>query len=197
GETNHPLHAGSWGKMVVWDEEQFQGRRQEFTADCYDIEACGFPAIRSFKVESGAWAGYEHAAFQGQQFVLERGEYPHWEAWSGSNAYHVERMGSFRPIACASHRDSKMTIYESENFLGWKGELSDDYPSLPAMGWSSSTVGSFRVHSGAWVCCQFPGYRGSQYIVECDRHTGEYKRCLEWGSHAQTSQVQSIRRVQQ
>lgn len=47
------------------------------------------------------WAGFEHCGFQGQQFVLERGEYPCWEAWSGSNAYHVERMCSFRPIACA------------------------------------------------------------------------------------------------
>lgn len=50
---------------------------------------------------SGRWAGFEHSGFQGQQFVLERGEYPCWEAWSGSNAYHVERMCSFRPIACA------------------------------------------------------------------------------------------------
>lgn len=49
----------------------------------------------------GRWAGFEHCGFQGQQFVLERGEYPCWEAWSGSNAYHVERMCSFRPIACA------------------------------------------------------------------------------------------------
>lgn len=47
------------------------------------------------------WVGFEHGGFQGQQFVLERGEYPSWEAWSGSNAYHVERMNSFRPIACA------------------------------------------------------------------------------------------------
>lgn len=49
----------------------------------------------------GRWVGFEHSGFQGQQFVLERGEYPCWEAWSGSNAYHVERMCSFRPIACA------------------------------------------------------------------------------------------------
>lgn len=45
--------------------------------------------------------GFEHCGFQGQQFVLERGEYPCWEAWSGSNAYHVDRMSSFRPITCA------------------------------------------------------------------------------------------------
>ncbi|CAM2102929.1 unnamed protein product [Caretta caretta] len=182
--------------MVVWDEAFFQGRKKEFTAECYDVRECGFQTVRSFKIESGAWAGFEHVGFQGQQFVLERGEYPRWEAWSGSHAYHVERMSSFRPIACANHRDSKMTVFEWENFLGRKGELSDDYPSLPAMGWGSSAVSSFRAHSGAWVCSQFPGYRGFQYILECDRHAGEYKHFRELGSHVQTSQVQSIRRIQ-
>ena len=48
-----------------------------------------------------SWVGYEHASYQGQQFVLERGEYPQCDAFGGSNAYHVERMTSFRPIACA------------------------------------------------------------------------------------------------
>ncbi|XP_074868855.1 beta-crystallin A4 [Carettochelys insculpta] len=188
--------SGLW-KIVVWDEERFQGGRQEFTTGCYDVSASGFQTVRSAKVESGAWAGFEHVGFQGQQFVLERGEYPCWEAWSGSHAYHVQQLSSFRPIACASHRDSKLTIFEGESFLGRKGELSDDYPSLPAMGWGSSAVSSMRARSGAWVCSQFPGYRGFQYILESDRHAGAYKHVREWGSHAQTPQVQAIRRIQQ
>ncbi|XP_019362900.1 PREDICTED: LOW QUALITY PROTEIN: beta-crystallin A4 [Gavialis gangeticus] len=188
--------SGLW-KIVVWDEKNFQGRRHEFTSECYNITEFSFDTVRSVKIESGAWVGFEHGGFQGQQFVLERGEYPSWEAWSGSNAYHVERMNSFRPIACANHRDSKITIYERENFLGRKGDLSDDYPSLPAMGWNSKEVGSFRVHSGAWVCFQYPGYRGFQYTLECDCHGGDYKHFWELGSHAQTCQVQSIRRIQQ
>lgn len=48
-----------------------------------------------------SWVGYEHASFQGQQFVLERGEYPQCDAFGGSNSYHIERLTSFRPIACA------------------------------------------------------------------------------------------------
>lgn len=48
-----------------------------------------------------SWVGYEHASYQGQQFVLERGEYPQCDAFGGSNAYHIERLTSFRPIACA------------------------------------------------------------------------------------------------
>lgn len=48
-----------------------------------------------------------------------------------------------------NHRECRMTIYERENFLGRKGELSDDYPSLQAMGWCNNEVGSLRIHSGA------------------------------------------------
>lgn len=49
----------------------------------------------------------------------------------------------------------------------------------------------------SWVCSQYPGYRGFQYVLECDHHSGDYKHFREWGSHAQTFQVQSVRRIQQ
>lgn len=48
-----------------------------------------------------SWVGYEHHDFQGQQFILERGEYPHWDAYCGNLSYHVERLMSFRPVYCA------------------------------------------------------------------------------------------------
>ena len=48
-----------------------------------------------------SWVGFEHHDFQGQQFILERGEYPHWDAYSGSLSYHVERLMSLRPIYSA------------------------------------------------------------------------------------------------
>uniref|UniRef100_A0A8D2LVP7 Beta-crystallin A4 n=2 Tax=Varanus komodoensis TaxID=61221 RepID=A0A8D2LVP7_VARKO len=182
--------------IVLWDEPAFQGRCVEFTADCYDVAACGFPSVRSARVESGTWAGFEHPGFQGQQFVLEQGDYPCWEAWSGSHAYHVWRISSFRPISCANHRESVLSIYAQENFLGRRGELSEDCPSLQALGWRSTEVGSLCAHSGAWVCSQFPGFRGFQYIVESDRHGGAYTHVRELGSHARSCQVQSIRRIQ-
>uniref|UniRef100_A0A8C0V520 Beta-crystallin A4 n=1 Tax=Cyanistes caeruleus TaxID=156563 RepID=A0A8C0V520_CYACU len=69
-------------QIVVWDEPFFQGKKHEFTTDCYSTPEHGFSTVRSCKIESGAWAGFEHCGFQGQQFVLERGEYPCWEAWT-------------------------------------------------------------------------------------------------------------------
>ncbi|MBN3306824.1 CRBA4 protein, partial [Amia calva] len=164
--------SGHW-KIIVWDEECFQGRRHEFTSECCSIMEFGFETVRSFRVESGAVDG--DAAGWGMSMLDSRGSSLCWRG---------------------NHRECRMSIYERENFLGRKGELSDDYPSLPAMGWCNNEVGSFRVQAGAWVCYQYPGYRGYQYIVECDRHCGEYKHWREWGSHAQTFQIQSIRRIQ-
>ncbi|CAB1326961.1 unnamed protein product [Coregonus sp. 'balchen'] len=164
-----------WTPVTVFEQEHFQGKCQEFTSECCNIHDCGLDNIRSIRVESGAWVGFEHHDFQGQQFILERGEYPHWDSYSGSLSYHVERLMSLRPIYCA---------------------LCDDYPSLRAMGWCMPEVGSMHVQCGAFVCYQFPGYRGQQYIMECERHSGDYQHWKNWGSHCQTPQIQSIRRIQ-
>lgn len=50
---------------------------------------------------SSSWVGYEYPEFQGQQFILEKGDYPRYEAWSGNSSYRTEHMLSFRPIKCA------------------------------------------------------------------------------------------------
>lgn len=67
--------------------------------------------------------GYEHHDFQGQQFVLEKGEYPHWDAYSGSLGYHVERMMSLRPICSAvsvrAHSDALKVFYSQTFQSNW------------------------------------------------------------------------------
>ncbi|XP_072900711.1 beta-crystallin A2-like [Hemitrygon akajei] len=194
--TTQPMDSmGQW-KITVWEEQNFQGKHCEFMLECPNIMERGFNKIRSVKVECGPWAGFEHPEFQGQQFILEKGDYPRWDAWSGNSGYRTEHLLSFRPIKCASHSDSKISLYENENFQGRKFELCDDYPSLQAMGWCNKEVASLKVHSGAWVGYQYPGYRGYQYIFERDRHSGEYKNYTEYSTQAHTNQLQSIRRVQ-
>ncbi|XP_070692984.1 beta-crystallin A1-like [Pempheris klunzingeri] len=194
--VNSGMGMAPFFKVTVFEQEHFQGKCLEFTSECCNIQECGLDNIRSIRVESGAWVGFEHHDFQGQQFILERGEYPHWDAYSGSLSYHVERLMSLRPIYCASHQSSRMIIFERENFMGRSVELCDDYPSLQAMGWMMPEVGSMHVQCGAFVCYQYPGYRGQQYIMECERHSGDYQHWRNWGSHCQTPQIQSIRRIQ-
>lgn len=50
-----------------------------------------------------------------------------------------------------NHKESKITVFERENFIGHQWEITDDYPSLKAMGWPSNEIGSMQVQSGAWV----------------------------------------------
>lgn len=52
------------------------------------------------------------------------------------------------------------------------------------------------LHSSRWVAYQYPGYRGYQYVLERDRHSGEFRNYSEFGTQAHTGQLQSIRRVQ-
>ncbi|EMP35180.1 Beta-crystallin A2 [Chelonia mydas] len=178
--TSPPMEALGQFKLTAWEEENFQGKRSEFLQECPSIMDRGFRKIRSIKVENGPWVGFEYPEYQGQQFILEKGDYPRWEAWSGNSGYRTEHLLSFRPIKCANHSDSKVTLYEVENFQGRKFELSDDFPSLQAMGWGSKEVASIKVNSGAWVAYQYPGYRGYQYVLEWDRQNGEFPKYTEF-----------------
>lgn len=47
------------------------------------------------------WVAFEYPDFQGQQFILEKGDYPCWSAWSGSSSHHSNQLLSFRPVLCA------------------------------------------------------------------------------------------------
>ncbi|XP_078714087.1 beta-crystallin A2-like isoform X1 [Lampetra fluviatilis] len=190
------LLPGGQFKLTLWEQENFQGKRCELTTECPGVTERPIEHVRSIKVECGAWVGFEHPEFQGQQFVLEKGDYPMWQSWSGSCAYRTERIQSFRPIKSAAHGESKVVLFEGENLQGRKTELCDDCPSMQAMGWSTREIQSVKVNSGAWVAYQYPGYRGYQFVLERDRHSGEYKSYSEFGSQAHSGNIQSIRRIQ-
>lgn len=82
------------------------------------------------------------------------------QSWAWSQATHSalvpvtlmpHPLSLLTPISLflQNHNDSKVTLYEAENFQGHKFELSDDYPSLQAMGWGNKEVASIKVNAGA------------------------------------------------
>lgn len=56
------------------------------------------------------WVGFERPGFAGEQFVLEKGEYPRWSSWT--NYQNVYTLSSFRPLkvvsATAIHADKQV-----------------------------------------------------------------------------------------
>ncbi|KFU88484.1 Beta-crystallin A2, partial [Chaetura pelagica] len=192
--------------ITVWEEESFQGKRCEFLMECPSIMERGFRKIRSIKVESGPWVGFEYPEYQGQQFILEKGDYPRWEAWSGNSGYRTEHLLSFRPIKCAgaAPTGSFLPARTLGCSLGLTFSLSHHLSSFCFVHWRAiSQAGVPRPCShtpdmqgwGEWVAYQYPGYRGYQYVLERDRQNGEFKKYNEYSSQAHTNQIQSLRRV--
>eukprot|EP00063_Salmo_salar_P049356 XP_014024191.1 PREDICTED: beta-crystallin B1-like [Salmo salar] len=133
-----------------------------------------------------SFVGYEQMNFCGEMFILEKGEYPRWDSWS--NCQKNDYLLSFRPVRMDPEKH-KICLFEVGEFKGRKMEImDDDVPSLFSYGFTDR-VGSIMVSCGTWVGYQFPGYRGSQYLLE----KGDYKHFNEFGAHH--PQFQSVRRI--
>ncbi|KAM8818885.1 beta-crystallin A3 isoform 2-T2 [Rhynchonycteris naso] len=48
-----PGSVGPW-KITIYDQENFQGKRMEFTSSCPNVSERSFDNVRSLKVECGA-----------------------------------------------------------------------------------------------------------------------------------------------
>ncbi|KAF1395594.1 hypothetical protein PFLUV_G00013170 [Perca fluviatilis] len=173
-------------KMCVYDQENFQGRCIEINSECMNVCDMGMDKVRSLRVTCGPFVGYEQMNFCGEMFILEKGEYPRWDSWS--NCQKNDYLLSFRPVRMDPEKH-KICLYEVGEFKGRKMEImDDDVPSLFSYGFTDR-VGSIMVSCGTWVGYQFPGYRGSQYLLE----KGEFRHFNEYG--ARYPQMQSIRRI--
>ncbi|GLD69974.1 citron Rho-interacting kinase-like protein, partial [Lates japonicus] len=177
--------AGATYKVTIFEFENFRGKKVELSGECKDVLE-KTQRVGSVIVESGPWVGFERPGFSGEQFVLEKGEYPRWSAWT--NCQSTYNLSSFRPLKVDS-TDHKLCLFENAAFEGRKMEIvDDDVPSLWAYGFQDR-VASAKAISGAWVGYMYPGYRGSQYVFE----HGDFKHWNDWGATA--PQIQSVRHV--
>uniref|UniRef100_A0A665T4F2 Beta-crystallin B3 n=1 Tax=Echeneis naucrates TaxID=173247 RepID=A0A665T4F2_ECHNA len=172
-------------KLAVFEFENFRGKKVALSGESKNVLE-KIERVGSVIVESGPWVGYECPGFAGEQFVLEKGEYPRWSTWT--NCQSIYSLSSFRPLKVDS-ADHKLNLFENAGFEGRKMEIvDDDVPSLWAHGFQDR-VASAKAIGGTWVGYTYPGYRGSQYVLE----HGDFKHWNDWGATA--PQIQSVRRV--
>ncbi|XP_077164231.1 beta-crystallin B1 isoform X2 [Paroedura picta] len=173
-------------RILVFDQESFQGHQKEFSRECLNLGDHGFDRVRSLIVASGPWVAFGQSNLRGEMFILEKGEFPRWDTWSSSDR--SDHLRSLRPIRMEA-REQKIQLFERAGFGGNKMEVQDDdVPSLWVQGFCGR-VGSVKVPCGTWVGYQYPGYRGHQYLFE----RGDFGHWNEW--LAFQPQMQAVRRV--
>ncbi|KAH0625666.1 hypothetical protein JD844_015260 [Phrynosoma platyrhinos] len=83
-------------KVTLYEMENFQGRKFELTDESPNVTEKELDKVGSIQVEAGPWIGFERQSFSGEQFVLEKGDYPRWDSWSNSHA--SDSLLSLRPL---------------------------------------------------------------------------------------------------
>ncbi|KAJ7421618.1 hypothetical protein BTVI_17480 [Pitangus sulphuratus] len=173
-------------QITIYELENFQGKKCELTEELPNITEKEMEKVGSIQVESGPWLGFERQAYAGEQFVLEKGDYPRWDSWS--NSRNSDSLMSIRPLQIDS-ADHKIHLFENAGYTGRKMEIvDDDVPSLWAHGFQDR-VASVKALNGTWVGYEYPGYRGRQHVFE----KGEYRHWNEWDANQPL--IQSVRRV--
>merc|ERR1712025_1426025 len=99
-------------RIMLFDQENFQGRMMEVQNECMNVCDRGMDRVRSIIVECGPFVAFEQTNFRGEMFILEKGEYPRWDSWS--NSYRSDCLMSLRPIRM-DNMEHKICLVE----LGW------------------------------------------------------------------------------
>ncbi|XP_074856972.1 gamma-crystallin B-like [Carettochelys insculpta] len=164
------LNPATMGKIILYEDRNFQGRSVECSSDRPDFQS-QLSRCSSARVESGCFMLYERPNYQGQQFFVRRGDYPDFHSEGFCTTIRSCRL---IPL----HRGTfRIRIYEQEDHRGNMAEFTDDCPQIMDQ-LRSQEVRSCSVMEGYWILYEMPHYRGRQYLLR----PGEYRRYSEWGS---------------
>ncbi|KAM7395264.1 hypothetical protein PAMA_006838 [Pampus argenteus] len=174
-------------KAAVYEKPGFEGSCLEIDSDVFsfresegDLAAEGdsrdskkLNRVGSLKITGGLWVGYSQPGFEGQQHILEEGEYLDCNDWGGS-----EQLLSLRPIL-SDFASPHLKMFTDKNF----GQLGDNIDvTVPVVNMDDTGYGmktqSFDVVSGVWVVYEEPGFCGESYILE----KGLYGSPEDWGA---------------
>ncbi|KAK1894214.1 Beta/gamma crystallin domain containing protein 1, partial [Dissostichus eleginoides] len=186
-------------KALVFEKPNFDGECIEVEGDVYNLqeeleeEKTGKPeekkktlsAVGSIKILGGFWVGYLEADFEGQQYILEEGEYPHCSDWGGSE----DGLLSLRPVS-TDYLSPHVKLFMDRHFdaRGLNVDLLGPVPNMQDIAHGCKTQ-SANVMGGVWVCFEEPGFSGELYVLE----RGLYAGPEDWG--AQNPKISSIQPV--
>ncbi|XP_044064345.1 gamma-crystallin M3-like [Siniperca chuatsi] len=170
------------GKIIFYEERNFQGRSYECMSDCSDMTSY-LNRCHSCRVESGCFMVYDRPNYMGNQYFMRRGEYADYMSMMGMR----DCIRSCRMIPM--HRGQfRMRIYERENFGGQMYELMDDCDNIMDR-YRMSDCMSCSVMDGHWLMYEQPHYRGRMMYLR----PGEYRSFRDMGMSGM--RFMSMRRI--
>ncbi|XP_034018203.1 uncharacterized protein LOC117503135 isoform X2 [Thalassophryne amazonica] len=175
-------------KAVVYEEPGFRGPCLEIESDVFsfsegeeddapdqtNLDATKPKCVGSLKITGGLWVGYSLPGFEGQQHILEEGEYVDCSDWGGG----PECLLSLRPIV-ADFMSPHLKMFSDRDF-GERGiniDLTVPIINMEHTGYGLRTQ-SIEVINGVWVVFEEPGFCGDSYILE----KGLYGSPEDWGA---------------
>ncbi|XP_008397856.1 uncharacterized protein crybg1a [Poecilia reticulata] len=180
-------------KALVFEKPNFDGQCLELDGDVYNLleqqktdgKNTTLCSVGSIKILGGLWVGYQEADFEGQQYILEEGQYPHCSEWGGSE----DSLQSLRPVL-ADFQSPHLKLFSDPNFTerGGQVDLVGPVISMEDVGRSTKTQ-SVTVTAGVWVAFEQPGFSGELYVLE----KGMYSNPEDWG--AQNFKISSIQPI--
>ncbi|XP_027856554.1 titin [Xiphophorus couchianus] len=188
-KVEHPTDV----KALVFEKPNFDGQCLELDGDVYNLleqqktdgKNTTLCSVGSIKILGGLWVGYQGTDFEGQQYILEEGEYPHCSEWGGSE----DGLQSLRPVL-ADFQSPHLKLFSDPNFneRGGHMDLVGPVVSMEEVGRSTKTQ-SVTVTGGVWVAFEEPGFSGELYVLE----KGMYSNPEDWG--AQNFRISSIQPI--
>ncbi|XP_029541434.1 gamma-crystallin M2-like [Oncorhynchus nerka] len=157
------------GKIVFYEDKNFQGRSYECSSDCTDMSS-NLSRCHSCRVENGCFMVYDRNNYMGNQYFMRRGDYPDYMRNFGMS----DCIKSCHMIPM--HRGNyKMRIYERENFGGQMHEMMDDCDSIMGR-YRMSDCQSCNVMDGHWLMYEQPHFRGRMMYMrpgECKNFSSD------------------------
>ncbi|XP_077443752.1 uncharacterized protein LOC144064813 [Stigmatopora argus] len=170
-------------KALVYEKPGLKGSSLEIDSDIFNFcdgegdetnpDNLKLKSVGSLKIIGGFWVGYSEEGFEGQQYMLEEGEYLDCNDWGGSG-----QILSLRPTL-SDFLSPHLKMFSNQDFSdrGSNIDLIVPVMNMDDTGYGTMTQ-SVDVSSGIWVVFEEPGFCGESYILE----KGMYGNPEDWGS---------------
>lgn len=196
--------AAQAGELTLYTDDNFGGRSLTLRGATPDLVPLGFnDRTSSVIVRSGTWELCEHAAFQGQCIVLQRGEYRRLDGFNDqvSSVREVgdRDRGDYGDRGNRYDRDDRddrgnhhgwgqrepIVLFARASFGGRRAELHGDVRTLDDYDFNDQ-AGSIIVNEGSWEVCEHADFRGRCIVLNPGRY--EYLNDMN-------NRISSVRRV--